>query len=157
MVFIRHLSVVSALAGTALTFGGACSPSKMDGFSNEDWNRVGAIAPRSTPMVLNPFDTRGDDEGIAKFGQKMFFDKRGSAPLSIDGPTGKGPYTPIDPLTGLPAIDPVTGKPKIVPGESGKSGCVTCHGATYMADVRSQYPLSFGTSSVEEDIVVGRV
>ena len=145
MVFTRPWSMVTALVGTVLAFGGACSPSKMDGFSNEDWQRVGAIAPRSSLMTLNPFDTRGDDDGIAKFGQRMFFDKRGSGPLSTDGPTGKGPYTPIDPATGLPAIDPVTMKPKIIPGESGKSGCVTCHGATYMADARP-YPVSFGTS-----------
>jgi cytochrome c peroxidase len=75
----------------------------------------------------------------------MFFDIRGSGPLVVDGPTGKGPYTPIDPATGLPAVDPVTMKPKIIPGESGKSGCVTCHGSTYMADARP-YPVSFGTN-----------
>ena len=145
MLFRRQWSMVSAFVGSALTFGGACSQNKMDGFSNEDWVRVSAIAPRSTPMVLNPFDTRGDDDAIAKFGQRMFFDKRGSGPLSVDGPTGKGPYQAIDPVTGLPAVDPVTMKPKITPGESGKSGCVTCHGSTYMVDARP-YPVSFGTS-----------
>jgi cytochrome c peroxidase len=117
----------------------------MDGFSNEEWERVTAIAPLATTMPTNPFDTRGDEDAVARFGQRMFFDKRGAGPLTVDGPTGKGPYTPIDPTTGLPAIDPVTMKPKIIAGESGKSGCVTCHGSTYLADPRP-YPVSFGTN-----------
>jgi len=133
----KRTSMVSAVAlGTSLLGIGACSMNKMDGFSNEDWQRVEAIVPLSTAMPVNPFDTRGDDDAVAKLGQRLFFDKRGAEAITVDGPSGKGPTPMLDPVTGLPVIDPVTMMPKMNPGEKGKVTCVTCHGSTYLVDAR---------------------
>jgi cytochrome c peroxidase len=118
----------------------------MDGFSNEDWNRVTAIAPLSEAMPTNPFDAMGDDVPRSRFGQRLFFDKRGAEAITVDGPSGKGPYTPIDPATGTAVIDPVTMKPKVIAGETGKVSCATCHGSQYLVDARSTYALSHGRS-----------
>ena len=108
---------------------------KMDGFSNEDWQRVTAIAPLATPMPANPYDKmREDEDAIARFGQRLFFDKRGAEAITIDGPSGKGPVTMTDPATGMPVT---------VPGEKGKVSCATCHGSTYLVDSRP-FPISHG-------------
>ncbi len=134
----------SALALTAIVpFMGGCGGNKIDGFSNEDWMRIEAIAPLSSPMPGAPFDIMADDMGMAKFGQRLFFDKRGAEAIQVDGPSGKGPYTPTDPTTGLPAVDPTTMKPIVIAGETGKVGCVTCHGTQYWTDSRP-FPLSHG-------------
>ncbi len=134
----------SAFALTAVApFVGGCQGNKMDGFSNEDWTRVQAIAPMSTMQPMAPFDLMADDDKMAKFGQRLFFDKRGAEAIQVDGPSGKGPYTPIDPATNMPAVDPVTMKPVVIPGELGKVGCVTCHGSPYWTDSRP-FPVSHG-------------
>ncbi len=77
-----------------------------------------AIAPMSSPMPGAPFDIMADDHDMAKFGQRLFFDKRGAEAIQVDGPSGKGPYTPIDPATGKPLVDPTTMKPIVIPGET---------------------------------------
>jgi cytochrome c peroxidase len=138
------LSLVSVFSlGAVLTAVGACSTDKMDGFSNEDWERVKAIVPMSSGMPANPFDNRGDDDAIARFGQRLFFDKRGAEAITVDGPSGKGPTPMIDPATGMAVIDPLTNMPKMNPGEKGKVSCVNCHGSTYLVDARP-YPVSHG-------------
>lgn len=133
----------SALALTAIVpLVGGCGGNKIDGFSNEDWSRVEAIAPRSSKMPDAPYDVMADDHAIAKFGQRLFFDKRSAEAILLDGPAGKAAYQPIDPATGKPAVD-MTGKAITVPGETGKVGCVTCHGSQYWVDSRP-FPLSHG-------------
>src|ERR1700759_638268 len=113
----------NVLTGLSLTLTaivpllGGCGGNKMDGFSNEDWMRIEAIAPMSTPMPGNVFDVMAGDKGMAKLGQRLFFDKRGSEALTQDGPTGKGPSTPNDPVRGLPMVDPTTMKPIVIPGQ----------------------------------------
>jgi len=135
----------SAFALTAITpVIGGCGGSKMDGFSNEDWTRIQAITPMSTPMPNAPFDLMADDNGMAKFGQRLFFDKRGAEAIQVDGPSGKGPYTPLDPATGLPLVDPTTMKPVVIAGQTGMVGCVTCHGSQYWVDARTSFPVSHG-------------
>jgi cytochrome c peroxidase len=137
------LDTALALAAVLPVIGG-CGGSKMDGFSNEDWERITAIAPMSQAMPENPFDKMGTDTAIAKFGQRIFWDKRGAEAIVTDGPSGKGPYTPIDSATGLPAVDPVTMAPKVIPGEKGKVSCGTCHGSPYLIDSRTGYTTSHG-------------
>jgi len=132
-----------ALAAVLPVIGG-CNGSKMDGFSNEDWDRITAIAPMSQAMPDNPFDTKGNDDAMARFGQRLFFDKRGAEAIQVDGPSGKGPYTPIDPATGMPAIDPATMMPRVIAGEKGKVSCATCHGSGYLVDSRTKFPVSHG-------------
>src|SRR5215471_390007 len=142
----RRVWLDSALALAAvLPAIGGCTGNKMDGFSNEDWDRITAITPMSTKMPDNPFDTKGTDEAMARFGQRLFFDKRGAEAITADGPSGKGPYQPIDPATGKPAVD-ANGKAVIVPGEVQKVSCATCHGSQYLVDARLQYPVSHGRS-----------
>ena len=144
MLFSRTKSLVSTLClATAVTAVGACASNKMDGFSNEDWQRVTDIIPLGTEMKPNPFDVRGDDEAVARFGQRLFFDKRAAEAILVDGPSGKAAYSPIDPATGMPVIDPVTMKAKVIPGEVGKVSCAICHGSTYLVDSRP-YPISHG-------------
>jgi cytochrome c peroxidase len=116
----------------------------MDGFSNEDWTRIQAIAPLATAMPKAPFDLMGDNDGMARFGQRLFFDKRGAEAITVDGPSGKGPYPATDPATGKPIVDPVTLMPVIIPGEKGKVSCATCHGSTYLVDARTSFPVSHG-------------
>lgn len=138
-------SMVSALVLGMMVGGlGACSGGKMDGFSNEEWQRVTAIVPMSTEMPSNPFDTRANEDAVARFGQRLFFDKRGAEAITVDGPTGKGPYPLIDSTTGLPVLDLVTMMPKIVPGEKGKVSCATCHGSQYLVEARSTLVVSHG-------------
>ena len=133
----------TALAVTAIVpLVGGCGGNKMDGFSNEDWSRIEAIAPRSSTMPPAPYDVLADDGNIAKLGQRLFFDKRGAEAITVDGPSGKAAYQPIDPATGKPAVD-ANGKAIIVPGDTGKVGCVTCHSSQYWVDARP-YPLSHG-------------
>ena len=147
MLSRRRIWLDSALALAAiLPVIGGCTGNKMDGFSNEDWDRISAIAPMSTKMPDNPFDTKGSDEAMARFGQRLFFDKRGAEAITADGPSGKGPYTPIDPATGKPAVDATTGKAIVIPGEVGKVSCATCHGSQYLVDARMQYSFSHGRS-----------
>jgi len=147
MLSKRNIWLDSALALAALLpVVGGCGGNKMDGFSNEDWNRVTAIAPMSEKAPPNPFDAMGEDHAMAKFGQRIFFDKRGAEAITADGPSGKGPVAVIDATTGQPVIDPVTMKPKVIPGETGKVSCATCHGSTYLVDARTGYPLSHGRS-----------
>jgi len=134
----------SALALTAIVpLVGGCGGNKIDGFSNEDWMRVEAIAPMSSKMPDAPFDIMADDHAIAKFGQSLFFDKRGAEAIQVDGPSGKGPYTPTDPATGKPLLDPTTMKPIVIPGETQKVSCATCHGSQYWTDARP-FPVSHG-------------
>jgi cytochrome c peroxidase len=145
MLSKRNIWLESALALAAvLPVVGGCGGSKMDGFSNEDWNRITAIAPMSEKAPPNPFDAMGEDHAMAKFGQRVFFDKRGAEAITADGPSGKGPIAVIDATTGMPVIDPVTMKPKVIAGETGKVSCATCHGSTYLVDARTSYPLSHG-------------
>jgi cytochrome c peroxidase len=122
--------------GSILPIIGGCSANNMDGFSNEDWQRVTAIAPLATPMPPNPFDAQGDNDAIARFGQRLFFDKRGADAIIVDGPSGKAAHTMTDPVTGMPIM---------VPGEEGRVSCATCHGSTYLADPRP-FPVSHGRS-----------
>jgi len=137
-------SRISGIALGAVLLGvGACSANKMDDFNSEDWQRVMLIAPMSTPMPANPFDTREDEDALARFGQRIFWDKRGAEAITVDGPSGKGPYTMLD-ASGQPVLDPTTGKPVTVPGETGKVSCGTCHGSTYLVDPRTSYPISHG-------------
>jgi cytochrome c peroxidase len=130
------LDTALALAAVLPVIGGCGGGGKVDGFSNEDWERITAIAPMSQAMPDNPFDKMGTNEAMARFGQRLFYDKRGAEAIQADGPSGKGPYTPIDPATGLPAVDPVTMLPKVIPGEKGKISCATCHGSAYLVDAR---------------------
>ncbi len=140
----------SALAVTAiLPLIGGCGGNKIDGFSNEDWSRIEAIAPMSTKMPDNQFDVMAGNTAFAKFGQRLFFDKRGAEGITVDGPSGKAPYQPIDPATGKPAVDS-TGKAIIVPGETGKVGCVTCHGSPYWVESRP-FPLSHGRNWLQHN------
>jgi cytochrome c peroxidase len=146
MVSRRNEWVDAAFALTAIVpFVGGCGATKMDGFSNEDWMRVQAIAPLAQPMPSAPFDLMGDDDAMARFGQRLFFDKRGAEAIQVDGPSGKGPYPATDPTTGKPILDPVTMLPVTIPGEKGKVSCATCHGSTYLVDARP-FAVSHGRS-----------
>jgi cytochrome c peroxidase len=146
MLFSRSTWVGCALAAGSILPVVGCTSDKIDGFSNEEWQRVSAIAPLATKMPDNPFDKNHEDEDpIARFGQRLFFDKRGAEAITVDGPSGKAPYTLIDSTTGMPVIDPVTMMPKVVPGEKGKVSCATCHGSTYLVDPRP-FPISHGRS-----------
>src|SRR5438105_6983387 len=89
----------------------------------------------TTKIPEHTYATKGSAETLARFGQRLFFDKRGAEAITADGPSGKGPYTPIDPATGKPAVD-ANMKPIVIPGEVGKVSCATCHGSQYLVDAR---------------------
>jgi cytochrome c peroxidase len=98
-----------ALGGAALMFAG-CSKD-IDGFSPEEWDRVKLIEPLATAMPANVYDDREDDDGVARLGQELFYEKDFSEAITVAGPSGNV-------------------------GDVGKVGCVTCHDATYFTDSR---------------------
>jgi cytochrome c peroxidase len=96
-----------------------CS-TETEGFSSEEWTRVKLIQPLATAQPANPYDLMGDDEGLARLGQRLFFETDGSEAITVAGPSGNV-------------------------GDVGKVGCVTCHGSSYFVDARP-FPQSHGRS-----------
>jgi cytochrome c peroxidase len=81
-----------------------------DGFSADEWKAISAMTPLKGDMYVNLVNSRRDDEGVAKLGQKLFFDTAYAEPLTADNQNGKK-------------------------GEPGKVGCVSCHDpAAYFVD-----------------------
>lgn len=109
----------AALAVLALTLPLACSE-ETDGFSEEEWKRIKMIEPLSSEQPRNPYNLRDTDEGLIKFGQKLFWDKDFAEGIAVTGPTGNA-------------------------GETGKVSCATCHGTFYFTDARP-FPQSHGRS-----------
>jgi cytochrome c peroxidase len=73
-----------------------------DGFSSDEWTAIEAMTPLKGPMITNPVNLRADDMGVAKLGQKLFFDFGYAEPLTADNVAGKK-------------------------GDVGKVACVSCH------------------------------
>lgn len=89
----------------------------IDGFTAAEWDTIMTLGPIGAP----PPDTTNrfaDDAAAAAFGQRVFFDKSYSGPLTVaaDGTNG-----------GLGAV-----------GETGKVACASCHlPSTWFMDTRS--------------------
>src|SRR3954469_15215682 len=106
------------LAATASVASG-CSKDTA-GFSSEEWDRVKMIEPLSVGIPANPYDDRADDDGLARLGQKLFYEKDLAEGITVSGPSGNM-------------------------GDLGKVGCVTCHDNAYFSDSRP-FPQSHGRS-----------
>jgi cytochrome c peroxidase len=81
-----------------------------DGFTADEWKSISAMTPLKGDMYVNLTNSRRDDEGVAKLGQRLFFDTSYAEALTADNQNGKK-------------------------GEVGKVGCVSCHDpAAYFVD-----------------------
>ncbi|HWO24991.1 MAG TPA: cytochrome c peroxidase [Kofleriaceae bacterium] len=95
-------------------------------FTQAEWTRVQTFSPLSSPPP-SPTNRFADDDRAAAFGQRMFFEKRFSGPISVVGP-------------GVPGA----------PGETGKYSCASCHDTgRWFIDTRSQpNSVSYGAGQI---------
>jgi cytochrome c peroxidase len=97
-----------------------------DGIPAAEWRRVQTFSPLPSPppSLTNRF---ADDDRAAAFGQRMFFEKRYSGPIAVEGPGVPGPI-----------------------GATGKYSCASCHDTgRWFIDTRSMpNSLSYGVGQI---------
>ena len=90
-------------------------------FTDAEWEQVQQflLVDGPAPTPTNRF---ADDEMVAAFGKKLFFEKRYAGPLTTDSELGQA-------------------------GETGKVGCITCHNPeSYFSDSRADNRTSLGAA-----------
>lgn len=115
MVLVRGWATIGYVLGAMLSLTACVDEEMVDGvFTAAEWRRVQTFSPLPSPPA-SPTNRFADDAGAAAFGQRMFFEKRYSGPISVDGP-------------GVPG--------KL--GERGKYSCASCHDTgRWFIDTRS--------------------
>ena len=127
MVLVRGWATIGYVMGAVLSLAACIDEELVDGtFTQAEWARVKTFSPLPSPPP-SPTNHFADDDRAAAFGQRMFFEKRFSGPISVVGP-------------GVPGE----------PGETGKYSCASCHdtGRWYI-DTRSQpNSVSYGAGQI---------
>jgi len=90
-------------------------------FTEAEWDQVQSFVLSDGPPP-NPTNRYADNEQVAAFGKKLFFEKRYSGPLTVESELGQV-------------------------GETGKVGCITCHNPeSYFSDSRPDNQTSMGAA-----------
>src|SRR5262245_20671074 len=129
---MRFNMIVSAAALASLV-AAACTD-KNDDFSDEEWAKIKALEPLAGPPPPNEYNIDDQDDLVAKFGQRMFYEKDVAEAITAEGPSGKV-------------------------GEIRKVACVNCHDSPYLADTHQNSktpPGAVGTNGLVPGLLHGR-
>ena len=107
----------------AVLLAGCADEERVDGFSAAEWTKIRKMSP--LPEVpLDPTNRYVADPAASELGQRFFFEKAYSGPLTV----------------GTEDITAALGRR----GETGKMGCVSCHSGPWLIDPRGE-PTSLGS------------
>ena len=96
-----------------------------DVFTPAEWKKIESYSPVPA-QPESPTNRYADDVAVAVFGQRMFFEKRYSGPITIQGPNAEGNL-----------------------GEAGKYSCASCHDSKHwFIDTRSSNMQSTGAANI---------
>jgi len=125
-VVLGRVAIIHAVVGAQLILSGCIEDELIDGvFTPAEWKKIESYSPvPSQPQ--SPTNRYADDQAVAVFGQRMFFEKRYSGPITNAWPDAEGNV-----------------------GESGKYACVSCHDPKHwFIDTRSSNRLSTGAANL---------
>ncbi len=102
MVLVRGAVAIGCFVGLWLS---ACAGEELvdNIFTGPEWEKVNGFTPLMEPPP-SPTNRFADDDRAVTLGQKLFFEKRYSGPITFDHPSSEGKV-----------------------GEAGKYSCVSCH------------------------------
>jgi len=128
---MRFTKTVSALALGCVVglVGTGCE--RDEEFTDNEWRQIRALEPLKGGPPPNPFNNRGQDEDLAKFGQMIFFEKDVAEAITVVGPSGNV-------------------------GEIRKVGCVNCHDAGYFQDTHLTSPGALANNGLVPGLSHGR-
>jgi len=124
---MRFNKIIPALALACVI--SACT--RDDDFTDTEWEQIRSLEPLKGGPPANPFNSRGQDEDLAKFGQMVFFDKDVAEAITVAGPSGNV-------------------------GEIRKVSCQNCHDAQYFHDTHLTSPGALANNGLVPGLSHGR-
>ncbi|HXU01494.1 MAG TPA: cytochrome c peroxidase [Polyangia bacterium] len=123
--------IVTALALGCVVgiVGTGCDP--VPEFTDNEWRQIKALEPLKGGPPPNLFNKRYDEIDLAKFGQKIFFDKDVAEAITVLGPSGNV-------------------------GDIRKVACVNCHDTQYFTDTHQTTTGAFGNNGQIPGLSHGR-
>jgi cytochrome c peroxidase len=129
---MRINKVITALSLGCASFAfvsAACDNN--DDFTDDEWRQIRALEPLKGGQPRNLYNTRDQDEELAKLGQMMFFDKDIAEAITVAGPSGNV-------------------------GDIRKVACVNCHDTAYFADSHVTSPGALANNGLVPGLSHGR-
>jgi cytochrome c peroxidase len=126
MALVRGWVAIGYFLGALLSLSACVDEEIVDGlFSQPEWKKIQSYTPLPSPPA-SPTNRFADDDAAAAFGQRMFFEKRYTGAITVEGSLIPGRM-----------------------GEAGKYACVSCHDPKHwFIDTRLSNDVSWGAGQI---------